>query len=99
MVAFDGDAGNVGVFEGCSIYGFGEGFRQNLADVEKVASDQDEVDLCFDGIGDYSGQAAEEILVAFRFACGGAVGFAEVDVGGVDEAHWLLVPFEGVLSL
>ena len=100
VVAFDGDAGDVGVFKGLQDFdGFGEGSGENLADVKQVATDQDKINLCFDGVGDDSFKTAEEIIVAFCLTYGGAVSFAEVDVGGVDEAHWLLVRFEGVLSL
>jgi len=88
VIAFDCDAGDVGVFEGLQgFYCFGECFRHNLADVEEIAADQNKVDFCFYGICDHSGQAVEEILVSIRFTCGGAIGFAEVDVGNMYEIH------------
>ena len=45
MVPLDGDTGDAGILEGLQGFdGLGEGFRQDLADMEQVAADQNEID-------------------------------------------------------
>ena len=95
VIAFDSDAGDVGVFEGLQyINGFSKSSRQNLADVEEVTAGEDEIDHCFNSVSHYTSEATEEVLVAFRFTSGGAVGFTEMDVRSLDEAHKLPAWFD-----
>ena len=61
--------------------------------MEQIAADQDEINGFLYGIGNNPARHTEEILVAFRFAGGIAVGLAKMDVGGVDKAHWAPVFF------
>lgn len=88
VVTFDGDTGDVGVFEwlqGC--YGFGEGSGQDLTDMEQIAADQNKVDFHLDGISNDSGQAAKEIFVTLGSIGTDTIGFTKMDVGGVNETH------------
>lgn len=84
MVSFYGDALDAGVFQGLeSFYGSGEGAWEDLADMEEVAGNQNEIHFLSNGIGYNATKHTKEIFVALRFAGGGAVSFAQVDVSGV----------------
>ncbi len=48
--------------------GFCEGAREDLADVEQVAGNEDEIDSFGNGVGHDVAEHAEEIFVAFNFA-------------------------------
>ena len=93
VVPFHGDAGDTGVLQGLEGFdGAGEGAGEDLAGMEQVAGDQDEIDLFGNGVGNDAAEHAEEVFVALGFTGRGAVGFAEVDVGGMEEFdHWILV--------
>lgn len=85
MVPFYGDAGDVGILQGlkgldCS----GEGAGEDLAGVEEITCYQDKIDLLGDGVDHDAAEHTEEIFVAFSLIGRGAVGFAKVDVGGVN---------------
>src|SRR5450631_2240944 len=86
VVAFDGNAGDSGVLQGLQGFdGAGKGTGKNLAGVEQVATDQNEIDLFGDGVRNDAAEHTEEIFVSFVFIGRGTVCFAEVDVGGVEE--------------
>jgi len=88
MITFHGDARDADVLQWLKGFdGAGEGAGNDLADVEQVSGDQDEIDLLADGVSHHVTKHAEEVLVAFGFACRGAVGFAQVNVGGVNEIY------------
>src|SRR6185369_12339203 len=104
VVPFHCDAGDTGVLQ--RLQGFdGAGKRawKNLSGMEQVAGDQDEIHPFCDGVGHDAPEHAEEVFVTFGFTGRGAVGFAEVDVGGVDEAnsfrHALYDSFENSYTL
>lgn len=86
MVSFHGDAGDVGILQGLEgLNGAGEGAGEDLASVEQIAGDEDEIHPSFYGIGHYAAERGEEVLVACSLICGSTVCFAEVDVGGMDK--------------
>lgn len=84
MVPLYGNTWDTGILQGLQGFdGAGKGTGQDLAGVKQVASNQDKIYLLGDGVGHNAAQHTEEVFVAFRFTGRGAVGFAEVDVGGV----------------
>lgn len=86
VVTFHCDAGDAGVFQWLQgLDGAGEGAGEDLTGVEQVAGDEDKIDPLRDGGGHNAAEHAEEVIVAFGLTDGGAVGFAEVDVSGVEE--------------
>jgi len=86
VVPLDGDAGDRGVLQRLQGFdGAGKGAREDLAGVEQVTADQDEIDLFGNGIGNDAAEHTKEVFVALGFIGSGAVCFAEVDVGGVEE--------------
>jgi hypothetical protein len=88
VVAFHGYAGNTRILEGLEGFdGEGEGLRQDLPGVKQIASDQHEIDPLSKGVGDDPVEAAEKIPETFLFSGAVAVGFAEMDIGGVNETH------------
>lgn len=89
VVPFHGDAGYAGVFQRLQgLNGPGKGTGEDLASVEEVAGDEDKIHLLGNGIRHNSAEHAEEVFVAFSLAGGGAIGFAEVDVGGVEKSKY-----------
>jgi len=66
--------------------GAGKSAGENLAGVEEVAGNENEINLYCKSDGNNAGEHAKEVSVALRFIGRGAVGFAEVDVGGMDES-------------
>jgi len=87
MVSFHGYAGDAGVFQWLEdLDGAGEGAGEDLAGMEKVARDQDEINCPINCIGNDACEGVEKVFVTLVLSGGGTVGFAEVDVGGVDEA-------------
>ena len=86
MVSLYGDAWDAGVLQGLKgLDCAGEGAGEDLAGVEQVAGDKEEIDLFSNGICDNAAEYTKEVFVAFGFAGRGAVGFAEVNVGGVEK--------------
>ena len=83
VVAFDGDAGDVGVFERLQDFdGFGEGSGENLADVKQIATDQYEINLCFDGVGDDSFKTADgDLEASLKMICDAVHNYGDVKVG------------------
>lgn len=65
--------------------GAGKGAREDLAGVEQITADQDEIDLFGDGVGNDAAEGTKKVFVALGFIDSGAVCFAEVDIGGVEE--------------
>jgi hypothetical protein len=89
VVTLHGDAGDSDVLQGLQGFdGAGKGAGQDLAGVEQVTADQDEIDLFGDGVGNNAAEHTEKVFVALGFTGRGAVCFAEMDVGGVEEFYF-----------
>lgn len=88
MVSFHGDAWDADILQwlkglDCA----GECAGKDLAGVEQITGNQDEINPFGDGIGHNAAEHTEKIFVAFGFIRSGAVCFAKVDVGGVKKTH------------
>lgn len=88
VIPFHCDTGDAGVLQWLQGFdGAGEGAGEDLAGVKQVTGDEDEIDPHGDGVGHDSAEHTEEVFVAFGLAAGGAIGFPEVDVGGVEKCY------------
>ena len=88
VVTFNSNAGDTGFLEWLQdFYGASKGEGKDLASVEQVASNQNEIDLLPDCGDNDVAKHAEEVFVTYGFTGRGAVGFAEVDIGGVNKAN------------
>jgi len=86
VIPFHGNAGDSGVFQRLQgLDGAGKGTGEDLAGVEEVTGNQDEIDLFGDSVCHDAAKHTKEIFIALGFIGSGAVGFAEVDVGGMEK--------------
>jgi len=63
-----------------------------LAGMEEVAFDENEIDLFSNGVSHDASEHTEEVLIAIGFIGSCSIGFAEVDVGGVEKFDHILKP-------
>lgn len=90
VVSLHGNAGYAGILQGQESFdGTGESTGEDLAGVEEVAGDEDKIDPLRDGAGHNAPEHAEEVFVTFGFAKGGPVGLPQVDICGMDIAHYI----------
>jgi hypothetical protein len=88
VVPFHGDAWDAGVLQGLEdLDGAGEGAGEDLAGMEKVARDQDEINWLMNCIGNDACEGVEKVFVTLVLSGGDTVGFPEVYVGGMDEVN------------
>lgn len=87
VVPLDGDAGDTGVFQRLQGFdGAGKGAGEDLAGMEQVAGDEDEIDFFGNCISNDAAEHTKEVFIALGFIGRSAVGLAEMDVSGMDKA-------------
>src|SRR6056297_1104656 len=88
VVTFNSNTGDLRILEGLQDgNGAGKSFRQNLADMKQIATNQQSIDLLPDGGLTNTRQTGKEVVVAFALSGRISIAFAQVNVGGVDEFH------------
>jgi len=98
VVTLHGNAGDSGVFKWLEGFdGAGKSAGEDLAGMEEVTGDQDKIDLFGNGVSYNAAEHVEKVFVAFSFISSSAVGFAEMDVGGVNEGKDRAPPKPGFL--
>lgn len=86
VIAFYCDAGDTGIFQRLQGFnGAGECTGEDLASVEQVTCDQDEINLFRNGVSNDAAERAKEVFVSLGFVGSVAVCFAEMDVSGMEK--------------